>query len=119
MDSLSFGRYVPYNTFVHRLDPRSKIMFLILLMVAIFMPFSVWTTSVIFSFIHLILVLVVMAISKDMNILNTISICILVNLTMTEINKLLIEIPSRKRYLRTEKIGLKCLKYDQKLNKKN
>ena len=64
MDSLSFGRYVPYNTFVHRLDPRSKIMFLILLMVAIFMPFSVWTTSVIFSFIHLILVLVVMAISK-------------------------------------------------------
>ena len=64
MDSLSFGRYVPYNTFVHRLDPRSKIMFLILLMVAIFMPFSVWTTSVIFSFIHLILVLVLMAISK-------------------------------------------------------
>ena len=64
MDSLSFGRYVPYNTFVHRLDPRSKIMFLILLMVAIFMPFSVWTTSVIFSFIHLILILVVMAISK-------------------------------------------------------
>ena len=75
--------------------------------------------SILFLILGIVTIILVMAISKDMNILNTISICILVNLTMTEINKLLIEIPSRKRYLRTEKIGLKCLKYDQKLNKKN
>ena len=63
MDSLSFGRYVPYNTIIHRLDPRTKIMLLILLMVAIFMPFSLWSTSIIFSILHLIFVGVVMAIS--------------------------------------------------------
>ena len=74
--------------------------------------------SILFLILGIVTIILVMATSKDMNILNTISICILVNLTMTEINKLLIEIPSRKRYLRTEKIGLKCLKYDQKLNKK-
>ena len=74
--------------------------------------------SILFLILGIVTIILVMAISKDMNILNTISICILVNLTMTEMNKLLIEIPSRKRYLRTEKIGLKCLKYDQKLNKK-
>ena len=75
-------------------------------------------SSILFLILGIVTIILVMAISKDMNILNTISICILVNLIMTEINKLLIEIPSRKRYLRTEKIGLKCLKYDQKLNKK-
>lgn len=76
-------------------------------------------SSILFLILGVLTIILAIAISIDMNILNTISICILVNLTMTEINKLLIEIPSRKRYLRTEKIGLKCLKYDQKLNKKN
>lgn len=75
-------------------------------------------SSILFLILGVLTIILAIAISIDMNILNTISICILVNLTMTEINKLLIEIPSRKRYLRTEKIGLKCLKYDQKLNKK-
>lgn len=76
-------------------------------------------SSILFLILGIVTIILVIAISKDMNILNTISTCILVNLIMTEMNKLLIEIPSRKRYLRTEKIGLKCLKYDQKLNKKN
>ena len=65
-------------------------------------------SSILFLILGIVTIILVMAISKDMNILNTISICILVNLTMTEMNKLLNEIPSRKRYLRTEKIGLKC-----------
>ena len=63
MDSLSFGRYIPYNTIVPRLDPRSKTLFLILLMVAIFMPFSLWSTSIVFSFVHILFVGVIMAIS--------------------------------------------------------
>ena len=75
-------------------------------------------SSILFLILGIVTIILVMAISKDMNIINTISMCVLVNITMSEINKLLIEIPSRKRYLRTEKIGLKCLKYDQKLNKK-
>ena len=76
-------------------------------------------SSILFLILGVLTIILAIAISIDMNIINTISMCVLVNITMTKINKLLIEIPSRKRYLRTEKIGLKCLKYDQKLNKKN
>ncbi len=37
MNSLSMGRYVPYDTFLHRMDPRTKILALIFLMISIFM----------------------------------------------------------------------------------
>lgn len=63
MTSVTFGRYVPYNSFVHRLDPRSKFLFLIMLMVVVFMPFNVWSTSLIFSLTYLIIFLIIMAIS--------------------------------------------------------
>jgi energy-coupling factor transport system permease protein len=42
MTSFSMGRYIPYHTFLHRLDPRAKIFCLIVLMVAVFMPFVSW-----------------------------------------------------------------------------
>ncbi len=37
MNSLSLGRYVPYDSFIHKLDARNKIYCLILLMVATFL----------------------------------------------------------------------------------
>jgi len=40
MKSITLGRYAPYNSFVHRLDPRAKVFGLILLMVAVFMSYS-------------------------------------------------------------------------------
>lgn len=63
MTSLTFGRYVPHNSFVHRLDPRSKILFMILLMVVVFMPFSVWSTSLIMSGLYLLLMIGIMLFS--------------------------------------------------------
>ena len=62
--SLAFGRYAPFNTIVHRLDPRSKLFFLILLMVAVFLPFKVWSTSIVISLLSLILFIVICAISR-------------------------------------------------------
>lgn len=64
MDSLTFGRYVPYNTIVHKLDPRSKLLYLILLMVAVFLPFKVWSTSIIISLISLILFVALCALAR-------------------------------------------------------
>ena len=32
MNNLTFGRYAPFNTFVHRLDPRNKIMMMLRLL---------------------------------------------------------------------------------------
>lgn len=40
MKNITLGKYVPYNSFVHRLDPRVKIFSMILLLVAIFIKFT-------------------------------------------------------------------------------
>ncbi len=39
MANIALGRYVPYNSFIHRLDPRLKLFGLIVLMVGIFIKF--------------------------------------------------------------------------------
>lgn len=64
MSSVTFGRYVPYNTFIHRLDPRNKILLMILLMVTIFLPFDVWSTKLIMSLIYLVFLVVVMLLAR-------------------------------------------------------
>lgn len=38
MTNIALGRYIPNNSWIHRLDPRIKIIGMILLMVAIFIP---------------------------------------------------------------------------------
>ncbi len=38
--NMILGRYVPYNTIIHRLDPRIKIVGLVALLVCIFQPFN-------------------------------------------------------------------------------
>lgn len=42
MNNFSLGKYVPYDTWVHRLDARVKLLATILLMVAIFLPVNGW-----------------------------------------------------------------------------
>ena len=64
MNNLSFGRYTPYKTFIHLLDPRNKILLLILLVVAIFLRFSLYSTTLIVSGLLFIFLLIVMLISK-------------------------------------------------------
>lgn len=41
MKDLALGRYVPYNTWVHRLDPRTKIAAMIVLLVGIFLKVTI------------------------------------------------------------------------------
>ena len=38
MDSIVFGRYIPIDSIMHRLDPRVKLMGLLFLLIAVFMP---------------------------------------------------------------------------------
>ena len=64
MATVTFGRYTATNSLTHRLDPRAKILFLILLMVVVFLPFDVWSTSLIFMGIYLLIFIVLMIISK-------------------------------------------------------
>ena len=64
MNNLTFGRYAPFDTCVHRLDPRNKIMMMVLLLVTIFLRVSTWSSALIITaFLFAILVLL-MLISK-------------------------------------------------------
>ena len=62
--SITFGRYSPKNTFVHHLDPRNKILLLILLMVAIFLQFSNWSTTLILSGVLLVFIIFFMIVAR-------------------------------------------------------
>lgn len=42
MNGVSLGRYVPYNSFIHRMDARNKIFCLIALMVAVFISYPTY-----------------------------------------------------------------------------
>lgn len=69
MDSIVFGRYVNQNTFVHKLDPRTKIFLLVLFTVGIFFQFENSLTSLIFSCFYVVLIFVLM-LSTKINFLN-------------------------------------------------
>ena len=69
MDNLTFGRYTPFNTVIHRLDPRNKIILTLFLLVSIFLKVDSWSTTLILSAFILIFLIIVMALSK-INVLN-------------------------------------------------
>ena len=64
MNNLTFGRYSPYNTFVHKLDPRNKIFLMVLLFVCVFLKVNSWSTTLIMSGFLLLVLLVTMLISR-------------------------------------------------------
>lgn len=64
MNSVTFGRYSPYNTFTHKLDPRNKLFILVLLIVAVFFQFHVWSTTILLSAAFLVIFIILMLISR-------------------------------------------------------
>ena len=64
MNNITFGRYAPYGTFTHKVDPRNKILIVILLMVSIFLQFHVWSTTLLLSAGLLIFMIILMIISR-------------------------------------------------------
>ena len=64
MKQIAFGRFSPYNTIVHRLDPRNKILMMVLLMVTIFLKVNSWSSTLIISGLFLIYLFILMIISK-------------------------------------------------------
>lgn len=61
MSNFTMGRYVPYNSFLHRMDPRAKLFCLIALMVAIFLDFGYsWSMTFTMDGIAAILVLMLL-----------------------------------------------------------
>lgn len=55
MRSVALGRYLPLNSVVNRMDPRAKILILLVMMIAIFIPAGFWGYIPIVLFIALAL----------------------------------------------------------------
>ena len=64
MNNITFGRYSPYNTFVHKLDPRNKVFLLVLFIVSIFLQFHYWSTTLLMSAAFLIVLILIMIIAR-------------------------------------------------------
>ncbi len=63
MKNFALGQYLPYNSFIHRLDARNKIFCLIVLMVAIFYSYSTWEMTFLMGGTLFAFILVLMIIS--------------------------------------------------------
>ena len=66
MNNITFGRYAPYDTYAHRLDPRNKIMMMLLLFVSIFIKLNSWSSTLIitgFIFLFLIIIMITSRVS--------------------------------------------------------
>lgn len=57
MNNIVFGKYIPVNSIIHKIDPRIKIIVLIVMLVAIFIPDSWWCYLAIFAFEIIIVML--------------------------------------------------------------
>ncbi|WP_286072660.1 energy-coupling factor transporter transmembrane component T family protein [Faecalibaculum rodentium] len=55
MNNIALGRYLPLNSVVDKIDPRAKILIMLLLMIAIFIPAGFWGYLLIFAFIWIAL----------------------------------------------------------------
>lgn len=76
MANFAIGRYVPYNSFLHRLDARSKVAMTIFLMIAVFMDYPTWSMralvgGVIFFFLIILLYISKMKISSILSSLKS------------------------------------------------
>lgn len=62
MDSFTLGKYIPLNALMHKFDPRAKILAMLLLMIAIFMP------SGFIGYIGIVLVILLGIYSSKLNL---------------------------------------------------
>jgi energy-coupling factor transport system permease protein len=64
MSNFALGRYIPYDSFLHRLDPRAKFFCLMVLIVAVFLPFPTWSMTFAMEGVVFLLVAVLLWISR-------------------------------------------------------
>lgn len=50
LEKMIFGRYIPGNSFIHKLDPRSKLIFVLFFVVAVFIANNVATYALLLAF---------------------------------------------------------------------
>ncbi|NLB48393.1 MAG: energy-coupling factor transporter transmembrane protein EcfT [Erysipelotrichia bacterium] len=64
MSSMTFGRYVFHETYIHRLDARNKIFLMIIFMIGIFFQFNLWSTALLLSGLYVVLLVIFIAMAR-------------------------------------------------------
>jgi energy-coupling factor transport system permease protein len=86
--SIPIGQYVPGNSFVHRLDPRAKLLFLLFFIVLVFLSDEKWTYSLVVLFTLIAIFMSQISLSYLLKGLRPIwwiiIMTIIIHLTMTE-----------------------------------
>lgn len=67
MKGIALGRYVPYKSFIHRMDARAKLFCYVLLLVCVFLSFANYSTSFAMSGV-LVLLAIVLLVSSHVSI---------------------------------------------------
>ena len=57
MEKMIFGRYIPGNSFVHKLDPRSKLLFVFAFIIIVFLANNVVTYAILLAFTLFVIML--------------------------------------------------------------
>ena len=57
MDKMIFGRYIPGDSLIHRMDPRSKIISIFIFICIVFLANNIYTYSLLTLFVLLIIYL--------------------------------------------------------------
>lgn len=57
MEKMIFGRYIPGNSFVHKLDPRSKLLFVFAFIIVVFFANNAVTYALLLAFTLLVILL--------------------------------------------------------------
>ena len=83
MNNVALGQYMPLDSAVHKMDPRSKIMIMLFLMVAIFIPAGVLGYVIIGIFILLSLYLSKLNIKYLISYLSINSLILIFNFSVT------------------------------------
>ena len=50
LEKMIFGRYIPGDSFIHKLDPRSKLLFVFFFVIAVFLANNVATYGLLLGF---------------------------------------------------------------------
>ncbi|HIX43621.1 MAG TPA: cobalt ABC transporter permease, partial [Candidatus Kurthia intestinigallinarum] len=55
MGKMIFGRFLPGDSIVHKMDPRAKLLFVFIFIVAVFLANNVWSYAVLLAFTFLVM----------------------------------------------------------------
>ncbi|MHA6259220.1 energy-coupling factor transporter transmembrane component T family protein [Sporosarcina sp. CAU 1771] len=55
LEKMIFGRFIPGTSFVHKLDPRAKLSFVFIFIIAVFLANNVWTYGMVLAFTLLVI----------------------------------------------------------------